>query len=96
MSVLIKPLITEKLTRLQEVHGQYAFEVLKSATKPDIKKAVEERYPEVKVKKVNTIIVPSKPKGRFTKSGFVNGRSRVWKKAIITLKEGEIDFFSEI
>ncbi len=96
MSVLIKPLITEKLTRLQEEHGQYAFEVLKSATKPDIKKAVEERYPEVKVKKVNTIIVPSKPKGRFTKSGFVNGRSRVWKKAIITLKEGEIDFFSEI
>lgn len=96
MSVLIKPLITEKLTRLQEEHGQYAFEVLKSATKPEIKKAVETRYPEVKVKKVNTIIVPSKPKGRFTKSGFVNGRSRVWKKAIITLKEGEIDFFSEI
>lgn len=96
MSVLIKPLITEKLTRLQEEHGQYAFEVLKSATKPDIRKAVETRYPDVKVKKVNTIIMPSKPKGRFTKSGFVNGRSRVWKKAIITLKEGEIDFFSEI
>lgn len=96
MSVLIKPLITEKLTRLQDEHGQYAFEVLKSATKPDIKKAVETRYPDVKVKKVNTIIMPSKPKGRFTKSGFVNGRSRVWKKAIITLKEGEIDFFSEI
>jgi large subunit ribosomal protein L23 len=42
------------------------------------------------------MIVASKPKGRFTKSGFVDGRSRVWKKAIITLKEGEIDFFSEI
>lgn len=96
MSVLIKPLITEKLTRLQEEHGQYAFEVLKSSTKPEIKKAVEQRYPDVQVKKVNTIIVPSKPKGRFTKSGFVGGRSRVWKKAIVTLKEGEIDFFSEI
>ncbi|WP_069133478.1 50S ribosomal protein L23 [Rhodohalobacter halophilus] len=96
MSVLIQPLITEKLTRLQEEHQQYAFEVARNATKPQIRKAVEEKYPEVKVKKVNTIIVPSKPKGRFTKSGFVSGRSKVWKKAIITLKEGEIDFFSEI
>jgi large subunit ribosomal protein L23 len=96
MSVLIQPLITEKLTRLQEEHQQYAFEVARKATKPQIRKAIEEKYPEVKVAKVNTIIVPSKPKGRFTKGGFVNGRSRVWKKAIITLKEGEIDFFSEI
>ena len=96
MSILIQPLITEKLTRLQEQHQQYAFEVHKAATKPEIRRAIEERYPDVKVKKVNTIIVPSKPKGRFTKSGFVSGRSRVWKKAIVTLKEGEIDFFSEI
>jgi len=96
MSVLIQPLITEKLTRLQEEHQQYAFEVARNATKPQIRKAVEEKYPEVKVAKINTIIVPSKPKGRFTKSGFVSGRSKVWKKAIITLKEGEIDFFSEI
>ena len=96
MSILIQPLITEKLTRLQEQHQQYAFEVHRSATKPEIRRAIEERYPDVKVKKVNTIIVPSKPKGRFTKSGFVSGRSRVWKKAIVTLKEGEIDFFSEI
>jgi len=78
------------------MHLQYAFEVSRDATKPQIRKAVEEKYPEVKVAKVNTIIVPSKPKGRFTKSGFVSGRSKVWKKAIITLKEGEIDFFSEI
>ncbi|MEX0823680.1 MAG: 50S ribosomal protein L23 [Balneolaceae bacterium] len=96
MSILIQPLITEKLTRIQEEQQKYAFEVNRSATKPQIRKAVEERYPEVKVSKVNTIIVPSKPKGRHTKSGFVSGRSRVWKKAIITLKEGEIDLFSEI
>jgi large subunit ribosomal protein L23 len=96
MSILIQPLITEKLTRLQEQHQQYAFEVARTATKPQIRRAIEERYPEVKVARVNTIIVPSKPKGRFTKGGFVSGRSRVWKKAIITLKEGEIDFFSEI
>lgn len=96
MSILIQPLITEKLTRLQEENQQYAFEVARAATKPEIRKAIEERYPEVKVKKVNTIIVPSKPKGRFTKGGFISGRSKVWKKAIVTLKEGEIDFFSEI
>ncbi len=96
MSILIQPLITEKLTRLQDVHQQYAFEVARDATKPQIKKAIEERYPDVKVSRVNTMIVPSKPKGRFTKSGFVKGRSRIWKKAIITLKEGEIDLFSEI
>ncbi|TVQ00492.1 MAG: 50S ribosomal protein L23 [Balneolaceae bacterium] len=96
MSILIQPLITEKLTRLQDVHQQYAFEVAKNATKPQIKKAIEERYPDVKVSRVNTMIVPSKPKGRFTKGGFVSGRSRIWKKAIITLKEGEIDLFSEI
>lgn len=96
MSVLVQPLITEKLTRLQEEHQQYAFEVATNATKKDIRKAIETKYPDVKVARVNTMIVPSKPKGRFTKGGFVNGRSKIWKKAIITLKEGEIDFFSEI
>lgn len=96
MSIILqKPLITEKLSRLQQM-GKYAFKVDKNATKPEIKRAVEERYPEVKVAKVNTMIMPSKPKGRFTRSGYVAGRSKVWKKAIVTLKEGEIDFFSEI
>jgi len=96
MSILIQPLITEKLTRIQDEDQKYAFKVLKSATKPQIKKAIEDKYPDVKVSRVNTMIVPSKPKGRHTRSGFVEGRSAVWKKAIITLKEGEIDFFSEI
>jgi large subunit ribosomal protein L23 len=96
MIVLEKPLITEKLTRLQDEHQQYAFKVALKATKPQIKRAIEERYPDVKVGRVNTMIVPSKPKGRFTRGGYVDGRSRIWKKAIITLKEGEIDFFSEI
>lgn len=96
MIVLEKPLITEKLTRLQDEHKQYAFKVARKATKPQIKRAIEERYPDVKVGRVNTMIVPSKPKGRFTKGGYIDGRSKVWKKAIITLKEGEIDLFSEI
>lgn len=96
MSILIQPLITEKLTRIQETQQKYAFKVLKSATKPEIKRAVEEKYPDVKVSRINTMIVPSKPKGRHTRSGFIEGRNSVWKKAIVTLKEGEIDFFSEI
>lgn len=96
MSIIIRPVITEKLSRLQEVENKYTFEVIKSASKPEIKKAVEAHYPGVKVAKVNTLIMPSKPKGRHTRSGFQAGRTSTWKKAIITIKEGEIDFFSEI
>ncbi|HBX65132.1 MAG TPA: 50S ribosomal protein L23, partial [Balneolaceae bacterium] len=60
MSVIIKPVITEKLSRLQE-EGKYTFEVVKNASKPEIKEAVEATYPGVKVAKVNTLIMPSKP-----------------------------------
>lgn len=96
MSVLIRPVITEKLSRLQEESNKYTFEVRKSSTKPEIRRAVESSYPGVKVGKVNTMIMPSKPKGRYTRSGFQAGRSATWKKAIVTIKEGEIDFFEEI
>jgi large subunit ribosomal protein L23 len=96
MSVLIRPVITEKLSRLQEEANKFTFEVVKSATKPEIKAAVEAQYPGVKVGKVNTLIMPSKPKGRYTRSGFQSGRTSTWKKAIVTVKEGEIDFFAEI
>ncbi len=96
MSVLIKPVITEKLSRIQEESGKVAFEVAQSANKPEIKAAVEAAYPGVKVGKVNTMIMPSKPKGRFTRSGYQGGRTKTWKKAIVTLREGEIDFFEEI
>jgi large subunit ribosomal protein L23 len=93
--ILEKPLITEKLSRLQE-EGKYAFKVNTHATKTEIKQALQNRYPDVKIGKVNTMIMPSKPKGRFTKGGYIEGRAKVWKKAIVTIKEGEIDFFSEI
>lgn len=96
MSVLIRPLITEKLSRIQEQDGKYAFEVQIGATKPEIKKAVETLYPGVKVAKVNTLIMPSKPKGRYTRSGFQGGRTKTYKKAIVSVKEGTIDFFEEI
>jgi large subunit ribosomal protein L23 len=93
--ILQKPLITEKLS-LMQAEGKYAFKVDTNASKPEIKEAILERYPNIRVKKINTMIMPSKPKGQFTQSGYIEGRKKVWKKAIITLKEGEIDFFSEI
>ncbi|SMO97424.1 50S ribosomal protein L23 [Gracilimonas mengyeensis] len=96
MSVIKKPVITEKMSRLQEEADKYTFEVDLNATKPEIKKAVEATYPGVKVAKVNTAIMPSKPKGRYTRSGYQGGRTKLWKKAIVTIKEGEIDFFAEI
>ena len=96
MSVIVRPVITEKLSRLQEQASKYTFEVAIKASKPEIKKAIELAYPSVKVAKVNTMIMPSKPKGRYTKSGYQGGRTSTWKKAIITLKEGEIDLFAEI
>ncbi|MCG8374257.1 MAG: 50S ribosomal protein L23 [Balneolales bacterium] len=96
MSILIRPVITEKLSRLQEEENKFTFEVVKTATKPEIKAAVEAHYPGVKVGAVNTLIMPSKPKGRYTRSGFQAGRTSTWKKAIVTIKEGEIDFFSEV
>jgi large subunit ribosomal protein L23 len=95
--ILIKPLITEKLTKLQEKQNQYTFHVTMDATKPAIKAEIERLYPEVNVTGVRTLITASKPKGRFTKGGYIGGRSTKIKKAFIKLKEGqEIDFFSEI
>lgn len=95
--VLIKPLITEKLTRIQEQENKYAFEVHPEATKPEIKRALRHAYPEVDVVKVNTMIMPGKSKGRFTRSGYIGGTTAKRKKAIVTVKEGqEIDFFTEI
>ena len=96
-TVVIRPLVTEKLTMLQEKQNRYTFEVDVKATKAEIKAAIEAIYPEVNVVRVNTLIMPSKPKGRFTKSGYVSGRTKTRKKAIITLKSGqEIDLFGEI
>ena len=96
MSILVRPLITEKLSRIQDQEGKYTFEVHIGATKPEIKKAVEILYPGVKVAKVNTLIMPSKPKGRYTRSGFQGGRTKTYKKAIVSVKAGSIDFFEEI
>ncbi len=96
--ILIKPLITEKTERLSEDEKtpQYSFVVNKAANKIEIKKAVEEMY-SVSVKSVNTAIMPSRRKQRMTRSGVQKGAVSSYKKAIITLPEGEvIDFFGDI
>lgn len=93
--ILIRPLITEKLTRLME-EGHYAFEVKSDANKIEIRKAIEERYPDVDIASVRTMIVRGKRKRQYTRRGLVQGREASYKKAIVTLKSGEIDFFENI
>ncbi len=97
MQVLIKPILTEKQTAISEKYpNRYGFRVAPSANKVQIKKAVENMY-GVTVISVNTMNYAGKKKSRFTKSGVINGKVPAFKKAIITLKEGEvIDLFSNI
>jgi large subunit ribosomal protein L23 len=92
--VLVRPLITEKVNAQMEGSNRYTFQVDKRANKLEIKKAVEEFY-GVKVADVNTIVVLGKSKSRFTKAGFLQGVKGSYKKAVVTLTEGEsIDLFS--
>ena len=96
MGIIIKPIVTEKMTKLSEKLNRYGFRVQKDANKIQIKEAVETMY-KVTVMDVNTLIVAPKQKSRFTKSGAINGKTSAYKKAIITVKEGEqIDFYSNI
>lgn len=82
--IIIRPILTEKSHRMMG-EGKYVFEVNPNANKGQIKEAVEHIF-NVKVEKVNVINVKSKPKRR----GIFVGKSRRWKKAIVTLKEGYV------
>jgi large subunit ribosomal protein L23 len=94
--VLIKPILTEKANAQQDKLRRYAFKVAKKANKLEIKKAVESFY-GVTVTGVNTSVVPGKNKSRFTKSGVISGRKPSYKKAFVTVAEGEnIDLYSNI
>lgn len=87
--IIVYPLITEKISDLQETENKVAFVVDKSANKIEIRKAVEEKF-NVKVKKVATVNM----KGKVKRLGRFEGRRPHWKKAIVTLREGfKIDFF---
>lgn len=96
MDILIKPLVTEKMTDQAERFNRYGFVVDRRATKPQIKKAVEGLY-NVTVDSVNTMVYGGKMKSRYTKGGIITGKTVSYKKAIVTLAEGEsIDFYSNI
>jgi large subunit ribosomal protein L23 len=94
--VLIKPILTEKANSQQESLRRYAFKVARKANKLEIKKAIEDFY-GVSVLGVNTAVVPGKNKTRYTKKGFTKGQKPAYKKAMVTVAEGEnIDLYSNI
>lgn len=96
MEILIKPLVTEKMTEQSERFNRYGFIVDRRASKPQIKAAVESLY-NVEVDSVNTMIFGGKQKSRYTKSGIITGKTASYKKAVVTLTEGDmIDFYSNI
>ena len=96
MSVLIKPIITEKMTADSELHNRYGFIVDPKANKIQIKDAVEAAY-GVSVKKVRTMNYGPTRKSRYTKTGIQHGKTNAIKKAIIDVAEGDIiDFYSNL
>jgi large subunit ribosomal protein L23 len=96
MGVLIKPIVTEKMTKITDQLNRFGFLVRPEANKLVIKKEIEALY-NVTVVAVNTMNYSGKNKSRYTKAGFVKGRTNAVKKAIVTLKDGDtIDFYSNI
>jgi large subunit ribosomal protein L23 len=94
--ILIKPILTEKANAQQEKLRRYAFKVDRRANKLEIKKAVETFY-GVSVVDVNTAVVPGKNKTRYTKAGFIQGMKGAYKKALVTVADGEaIDLYANI
>ena len=96
MSIIIKPVITEKMTDQTEKFNRYAFVVDKSANKIQIRKAVEKQY-DVSVDSIKTMLCIGKKRVRGSKSGMIVGKTSTYKKAIVQLVEGDnIDFYSNI
>ena len=96
MTYIIKPLVTQKMTGITEKQNKYGFVVRPEANKIELKKEIESRY-NVTVTDVNTCVYAGKNKTRYTKAGLLKGRTNAFKKAIVTLKEGDvIDFYSNI
>lgn len=94
--VLVKPILTEKANAQQESLRRYAFKVARKSNKLEIKKAIEEFY-GVTVVDVNTTVIPGKNKTRYTKAGFVKGQKPAYKKAFVTVAEGEtLDIYGSI
>jgi large subunit ribosomal protein L23 len=95
VGILVRPIITEKMTELGDKR-QYAFEVPTTVNKIEVGKEVEKKF-NVKVTSVRTVIVKGKRKNQMTKRGRFEGHTKTWKKAIVTLKEGDkIDYFGNV
>ena len=88
MGIIIKPLVTEKMTAITDKLNRFGFVVRPEANKLEIKKEIEALY-NVTVVDVNTVKYAGKNKSRYTKAGIINGRTNAFKKAIVTLKEGD-------
>lgn len=96
MSIIIKPIISEKMTQTAEKYNRYGFMVTREATKPEIKREVEAVY-GVKVVRVNTLIQRGKVQNRNTKAGVITGQKNNVKKAYVFVdKDQKIDFYSNI
>lgn len=96
MEILMKPVVSEKMTDQSESLNRYGFVVNHAANKIEIKKAVEKAY-GVSVESVNTMNYGGKTKTRNTKAGLIKGKTNKFKKAIITVADGDvIDFYSNI
>lgn len=96
MDIIKRPIVTEKMTAQGEQLNRYAFVVDMKVNKIQIKKAVSEMY-DVDVINVRTMVCIGKKRIRGTKSGMISGRTSTYKKAIVTLAEGDtIDFYSNI
>ncbi|MBD3583550.1 50S ribosomal protein L23 [Flavobacterium selenitireducens] len=96
MSIIIKPIVTEKVTRQTELSNRYGFVVSKKSNKVEIKKAVEAAY-GVTVVGVNTMNVRPDRSVKYTKSGMISAKTNAFKKAIVEVKEGDtIDFYNNI
>lgn len=95
-TILIRPLVTEKMTAINEKQGKYGFVVTADANKIEIAKAIKGKF-NVDVVDVNTVTHKGKSKTQFTKKGRFTGKTPKFKKAMITLKEGQtIDIFGEV
>jgi large subunit ribosomal protein L23 len=96
MSIIIKPIVTEKITKDGELFNRFGFVVDKKANKVQIKKAVEAAY-GVNVVAVNTMNVRPDRSTKYTKSGMITGKTNAYKKAIVQVQDGEtIDFYNNI
>ena len=96
MGYIIKPFVTDKMTNITDKQNNFGFIGLPDANKIELKKEIEALY-NVTVVAVNTCIYAGKNKSRYTRSGLIKGRTNAFKKAIVTLKEGDtIDFYSNI